>query len=143
MESTGAHYGTRRTRKSAWALRKPKETGSVEACGMALSCPSYGSTHADMCRSKKSGSKIRTIRRHDRISRSKIYRIPCQNHLVWIQELQDITTEGKFGIQNLQDPTSKAENQDPGSPGSHDEAKIQDARSVRSKIPSILRQNKL
>ena len=39
--------------------------------------------------------------------RSRIYTIPRQNHLVRIQDLQDLTTKQKFRIQDLQDPTKK------------------------------------
>ena len=78
---------------------------------------------SDMCHGQKLGSKIRKIRRQIRMSRSKIYSIPRQNHLVRIQDLQDLMTKRKFRIQDLQDPTTKTRNEDPGSPGSHDEAK--------------------
>ena len=47
------------------------------------------------------------------MSRSKIYgisrHVPCprQNHLVRVQDLQDLTTKQKFRIQVLRDPTAK------------------------------------
>ena len=74
------------------------------------------------------------------MSRSKIYRIPWQNHLVRIQDLQDPNTKQKCRIQDLQDPTAKTIHEDPGSPGSHNETKIYDPRSAGSKIPRIPRQ---
>ena len=88
----------------------------------------------DMFRSQKSGSKIRRIRGQNKMSRSKICRISWQNHLARIQDLQDLTTKQKTRIQDLQDPTAIMKNQDPGSPGSHNETKkirIQDQQDPR------------
>ena len=65
------------------------------------------------------------------------YRIPWQNHLARIQDLQDSRTKQKFGIQDLRHPIAKTKNEDPGSPGSHDEITMQDPRTAVSKIPSI------
>ena len=65
---------------------------------------------ADMCRGQKLGSKIRRIRRMPWIqwnAKSKIYKIPRQNHLVSIHDLQDITAIQKLRIQDLQNPTAK------------------------------------
>ena len=73
---------------------------------------------ADMCRGQKSGSKIRRIRLQNRMPRSKIYRIPWQNYLVRIQDLQDLTTKKC----------------DPGLPGSHC-----NNTNSRSRISRILR----
>ena len=80
---------------------------------------------------------------------SKIYRIPQENHLVRIQDLQDLTTKQKFRIQDLlQDPTAITKNkiqdlqnhtikqknriqdtQDPGFPGSQYRSNFKDPRS--------------
>ena len=73
----------------------------IYSCALGIHCiPTYDTrdgetvgSHADMCRGQKLGSKIRKIRRQNRMSRSKIHRIPRQNHLVGIQDLQDLTTK--------------------------------------------------
>ena len=79
---------------------------------------------AGMCRGQKLGSKIRKIRRQNRMSISRIHKILRRNHLVRIQDIQELTPKQKFRIQDLQDPTAKTKNEDPGSPGSHGETKI-------------------
>ena len=51
-------------------------------------------------------------------------RIPWQNHLARIQDLQDSRTKQKFRIQDLRDPMAKTKNEDPGSSGNHDKITI-------------------
>ena len=84
------------------------------------------------------------------MSRSKIYRIPRQNHLVRIQDLQYITTKQKFRIQDpqdsnaitkkikiqdLQDPTmrQKLRTQDPQDLKTEQTLKIQDLQDLTTK----------
>ena len=73
---------------------------------------------ADMCHSRKSGSKIHGILRRNESSRSNIYGIPQQYHLVEIQDRHDPTRKkvqvspgyrgkNKIKTRDLQDPTMK------------------------------------
>ena len=88
------------------------------------------------------------------MSRYKIYRIPRQNYLVRIQDLQvltiknkiqdlqDPTAKTKIRIQDLQDPMMKQKSriQDPEDPRS---SGSQDKKLERSMICRILQQNEM
>ena len=111
-----------------------------------------------MRRSQKSGSRMRRIRRQNRMSRYKIYKIPRQNHLVGIQDLQNLRPKQRYKIQGLQDPFAIIEikiqdlqditfkqklrikyQQDPRFSGSQDRATFKDPGSAGSQTKWMFR----
>ena len=115
------------------AAARPSNAPSAMLARDILHC--HCPLSADICRGQKLGSRICRIRRQNGMPRSKIYRIPRQNHLVMIHDLQDLTAKQKLRIQDLQNPSAKTKAwiQDLQDPTMKQKFRIQDPQDPRSK----------